>query len=527
MSEAYELVNKAWKNTCRVLLGEEVGELKDYESYLKENVDQMLVGKSAVSGKPLFLSSTEYAKGCKFVSMEEVGQGQKAAAIDINSIKDIDSIVSALREQFYYCGNGILGNSNFVENSDSCVNVQYIYASRDLHDMKYAAYCSDTSLSEHIFGSQVIQGSFLIKCLRALKTTRCFEVFRTHYSSGCYFTGNLEGCTDCMFSFNLRNKVNVIGNLQLTKEEYQKRKSELISQMKEELREKRRLAGIIDIIVDVPKGAVKGAVKKKHVFSSQEKNALDKLETGFGRTSQVLFEKELSGMQEYGAWLERHVSSIPVAFSTISGEEVFVGGWGFLKRIKDNTCTLEESLALGKKSLSEKEAASLSLKNASRTLDSIKCVSGEAAIGNNIGIVMCNSSTDAEYCFRGTNCTYSRYCAYCLWPKQSQHLYGCSRAFDCSFCIHCYDSEKLTRCFEVSNSNSCADCYFCHNCENVQNGIFCFNVKNKRYAIGNVEVGRERYLEIKKKVLEQIGNELERTKGLRWDIYSIGCAKGK
>lgn len=53
--------------------------------------------------------------------------------------------------------------------------------------------------------------------------------------------------------------------------------------------------------------------------------------------------------------------------------------------------------------------------------------------------------------------------------------------------------------------------------------MFCFNVKSKRYAIGNVEVGKEAYLAIKAKILKQVLEELERTASLKYDIYNIGC----
>ncbi|MCX6773028.1 MAG: hypothetical protein NTV88_04640 [Candidatus Micrarchaeota archaeon] len=56
--------------------------------------------------------------------------------------------------------------------------------------------------------------------------------------------------------------------------------------------------------------------------------------------------------------------------------------------------------------------------------------------------------------------------------------------------------------------------------------MFCFNTKAKRYAIGNVELGREAYLKIKKLVQAQIIAELEKTHSLKYDIYNIGT-RGK
>jgi hypothetical protein len=116
--------------------------------------------------------------------------------------------------------------------------------------------------------------------------------------------------------------------------------------------------------------------------------------------------------------------------------------------------------------------------------------------------------------------------AYVWWPRTSEHLFGCAMMFDSSFCIHCYQSSKLSRCFEVDSSRDCSDCYFCHNCENVQNGIFCFNSKNLRYAVGNVEVGKEKFYKVKAMLLRSILPALESGRAPGIDIFNIAC-KGK
>jgi len=51
----------------------------------------------------------------------------------------------------------------------------------------------------------------------------------------------------------------------------------------------------------------------------------------------------------------------------------------------------------------------------------------------------------------------------------------------------------------------------------------CFNAKNKRYAIANVEVGKEKYLEFKKKFTKWLADSLDMKKDLNYDIFSIGA----
>jgi len=59
----------------------------------------------------------------------------------------------------------------------------------------------------------------------------------------------------------------------------------------------------------------------------------------------------------------------------------------------------------------------------------------------------------------------------------------------------------------------------------VHDSLFCFNVKNLRNAIGNAPLQPQKYAQIKKAVLEQLAEELEKKKNLKWDIYNIGCKK--
>lgn len=48
-------------------------------------------------------------------------------------------------------------------------------------------------------------------------------------------------------------------------------------------------------------------------------------------------------------------------------------------------------------------------------------------------------------------------------------------------------------------------------------------MKNLKYAVGNVEVGRKRFMEMKKRMLGEITRELEEKKSLRFSIYNIGA----
>ena len=65
-------LDKAWRSTCRVLFGSEVGPLSDFEGWLKEYLEDLPFGKSSVSGKSLRFSIPDYAPGAKFAAFDEV-----------------------------------------------------------------------------------------------------------------------------------------------------------------------------------------------------------------------------------------------------------------------------------------------------------------------------------------------------------------------------------------------------------------------------------------------------------------------
>lgn len=249
------------------------------------------------------------------------------------------------------------------------------------------------------------------------------------------------------------------------------------------------------------------------------------IEKGFQATTALLLGKKLTNLDDYGGWLGKNVrGKVTKRKSKISEKMVCVPSVQSFQLYGDNVVTIFESLKLGETTRLEKnEVDSLSLANASKVLAKIKLTSPEVIYGENIGTEESACYGPSQYCYKVTFCWFSKYIAYTFWARNSDHMYGCSNvASDCGFSIKCYSSTKLTRCFEVNDSHNCSDCYFCHNCEGMSESMFCFNTKGKRYAIGNVELGKEAYMKIKKLVQSQIFSELEKTKQLRYDIYTIG-----
>ena len=235
----------------------------------------------------------------------------------------------------------------------------------------------------------------------------------------------------------------------------------------------------------------------------------------------VLLGKNIGTLEQCAPWLGRNV--LPPIERTANGKSVYIPDMLYYNAIKERLVDGQSAQELGKKSITQEQARALSLSGASKTLAAIKTTTSDVSQGKNIAVEKAAAYGMSHYCSNGTFFVSNKYCAYCFWPRQSEYAFGSVYLFSSKFCMNCYYSSALTRCFEVSDSNRCTDCYYCHNCENLQDCMFCFNVKSKRYAVCNVELGREKYMALKKSVLAEISGKLEKEHSLSLGIYNLGC----
>ena len=137
-----------------------------------------------------------------------------------------------------------------------------------------------------------------------------------------------------------------------------------------------------------------------------------------------------------------------------------------------------------------------------------------------------NLETPTEYhandCYRVACSTFSQRSAYAAHLHRCDSIFGSGMLMvDSSFCVRCHNCVKVTCSMDLDSCANCSRCYFCHNCENVHDSMFCFNVKNLKYAVGNYEVGREEFLRLKKLLLSEIARSLEKTGDYPRDVCSL------
>lgn len=245
------VLDDSWKQTCSILLRQDIDEVDEYAKYLQRFIEPVKIKKSVISGKDVAICEG-YQENTRFILGDEIKQYEEKYGkqkLDINEIKDLDSIVEAMEERVCYAGNIRLGTSSGLEKSNRLIDSNSVYRSSDVFYSRYVGYSNLVRYSEYIFGSMCISKTqFGIKNFETFENMRVMETVRTYLSLDCYYTANLEGCQDCMFSFNLRNKHNCIGNLQLTPHDYKEKREKLLEDIRINLATKKRIPSVLQIV---------------------------------------------------------------------------------------------------------------------------------------------------------------------------------------------------------------------------------------------------------------------------------------
>lgn len=257
-------IQSAWDSLTTALLGFRAGPLSDFEPYLRRDVSAVRFAPCAITAQQVAVSE-DYASGTRFVSNEEVQKrallavrrpsgaapsSSQSTPFSLNDLKDIDSLIRALGEQLAYAGSISLGNCAQVERSNRVFDSQNIFESQEVFYSKSIAYCSIVKYSENVFGSESVGGhtKFTLKGFETYDSSRVLESVIAYRSSDLYYTANCDQCQDCLFSFNQRGRSRLIGNRPLKTDEFKALKSKLVGEMRDELRVKKALPSIVEMI---------------------------------------------------------------------------------------------------------------------------------------------------------------------------------------------------------------------------------------------------------------------------------------
>jgi hypothetical protein len=349
--------------------------------------------------------------------------------------------------------------------------------------------------------------------------------------SDCYFCAKTINARECMFCFGVENKSHCIGNTALPRGKYASIKKKLLSEIAQILRKDKRIFSLLKIV----EMSSKYEPNELGMAFLQEKPrpfTIKPIADAFASASSLLLGKKLS-MQGCSGYLQKHVPENPILKSCLTGSDVTVGGYRAnllgLYKLSGRMATEGEIREIGKRGIGEANAERLTIDADALTeiLHPIAYFNLEKDTGKISNVSRCAVVINATDGYETSALIQSKKCAYCFWALNDESVFGTYMTHNSSFCINTYNSQRLTRAFECDSCESCSDLYFSHNCENVRDSMFCFNVKNLSHAIGNAELPLEQYKKAKGALVSQIADELEKKHDLKWDIFNIGGAYKK
>lgn len=247
---------------------------------------------------------------------------------------------------------------------------------------------------------------------------------------------------------------------------------------------------------------------------------LDPIENAFQSTTKLIFGKSLSNFQLYEEWITKRIPKISAYSSYLSSAKTYMPNHYFFPSIPKEKVAAFEDLKKASDQKIPTTALDLPFKDFLKEVSKISAFIPDFVEGNNMNISETTVYMDSLNLFRCFDMFWCKSCAY-TFSAFGEGLFGCYRIVNSKFLIHCYNIENVTASFEMDNARNCSNSLFCHNVENVHESMFCFNTKSKRYAIGNVEVGREKYLEIRNQFMNKLLPELESKKNLELDVYHL------
>ncbi len=529
-SLVYQKINEAWKKTCTLLLGGEIGELNDFSAYLSEypfTIYPLSKTKSKLSGKDVLFPGEpilKFSKNPQFISQEESNK-QSIPKLDVNAIKDIDSLVEEIKEVLVFTGNTVFGNTSNLVDSTTIVDSSFCYKCHNIRWSKFIAYGSYVRQATHVFGSLTQMTNFAIRCCTGEKNNRVYEqVFSNNCSDG-YFIWNCWNCNEIMFSFGQKNKRYMIGNREFSRDEYLKLKQHLLEQIRDELQKKKSFFSFGKLLT--AEDPSDSATARK-VEWNEDKEVVDPLNKAYHKVQKLCFGKECGSLVEHRDWLLNEVGAAPLkvkgadniitllfldpplpeSFKKINAKP-FLPEKDFFEFHKNNQCPSAEDIDTLLKWVKDTLRVSQETEGGRilKTMDVCWRVDATCA-------AWCGIAVRSDYVGAGP-----------VFIDSSHAFGGRLAIYNSSFVIHGTNSTNCKMCFEIDGCVNTSRAYYCHNCEGCDDVLFCFNLKYKRKHVANCEVSTNEYTKIKKLLVDYITNELEEKQKVGLSVYD--CASEK
>ena len=233
-------IEKGFSLACKLVLGRELFSIQSYEKWLWQDVPvKVSTRPSALSGQEVHVPQIDFydALGGNVLAMaESLEHGEKglsAADVERLSLGNAAALLGPIR----LASPEVIDGENFgtlrcadYGPSASCFSSAFCFWA------KHNAYSFWPKLCEYVYGCSTLYScKFCIHCHAGSYLNRCFETSDCVRCEDCYFSHNLENCSNCLFCFNTKAKRYAVFNHEVGLEAYMKIRKAVLASVADEL----------------------------------------------------------------------------------------------------------------------------------------------------------------------------------------------------------------------------------------------------------------------------------------------------
>lgn len=135
--------------------------------------------------------------------------------------------------------------------------------------------------------------------------------------------------------------------------------------------------------------------------------------------------------------------------------------------------------------------------------DHVNLTTVEFAI-DSLNVAESDMIMQSENIFRSGNIDRSKNILFSDSVFDSEFMFGSQRSGFSNFCIRADDSIRCANSFGVSRSADLTNCFMMHDCGDMQDSMFCSNMKGRQFCIANMQFEEAEYRRLQKEVVDWI-----------------------
>ncbi len=233
------------------------------------------------------------------------------------------------------------------------------------------------------------------------------------------------------------------------------------------------------------------------------------VDTAFRQLCGILFGSEAGPLADYSYYLKEAMMPYAIAKSEGTGKDVFLSNPYYPKKAR---FAAQSELENAKAAISINDAKDIDSLFRAASESMVYC--GNKVFGRNANTELVDNAIDCIDVYYSHNVRNVKRGAFISYVRESECVFGIPAFPKIRYSMRCLEGINANRMFETYYTNNSSDMYYSFNCNNCSECMFCFNLRAKKHAIGNLELEKGRYMELKKKLAAEMAGMLKKNKRL-------------